>query len=52
MDIKLFNKLLIQITQLASYKGVKREVKTFLLHNAFYTIEEIRHFKGSYYCTL
>ena len=42
----------IQIKQLASYKGFKREEKPFLLRNAFYTIEEFLHFKGIWYCTL
>ena len=50
--IKLFNKLPIQIKQIASYKGYKREVKTFLLHNVFYTNEEFLDFEGSQYCTL
>ena len=46
IGIKLFNKLLIQIKKLDSYKGFKREVKTFLLNNSFYTIEEFLHFEG------
>ena len=46
MGIKLFNKLPIQIKQIASCKGYKREVKTFLLHNAFYTVEFL-DFEGS-----
>ena len=45
MGIKLFNKLSIQIKQLASYKGFKKEVKTLLVCNAFYTIEEFLHFE-------
>ena len=45
MGIKLFNKLPIQIKQLDDYKGFKREVKNFLLHNSFYTIEEFLHFE-------
>jgi len=40
MGIKLFNTLAIQIKQLDNYKGFKRDVKTFHLHNSFYTIEE------------
>jgi len=40
MGIKLFNKLPMQINQLDKYKSFKKEVKTFLVHNAFYTIEE------------
>jgi hypothetical protein len=40
MGIKLFNRLPITIKQLDNYKNFKREVKTFLVHNAFYTIEE------------
>jgi len=40
MGIKLFNKLLMQIKQLGKYKSFKKEVKTFLVHNAFYTTEE------------
>jgi len=40
MGIKLFNKLPMQIKQLDKYKNFKKEVKTFLVHNAFYTIEE------------
>ena len=46
MGIKLFNKLPIQIKQLGNYKGFKTEVKTFLLHNSFYTIDEFLHFEG------
>jgi len=46
MGIKLFNKLPIQIKQLDDYKGFKREVKSFLLRNSFYTIEEFLHFVG------
>ena len=46
MGTKLFNKLPIQIKQLDDYKGFKREVKNFLLHNSFYTIEEFFHFEG------
>ena len=45
MGIKLFNKLPIQIKQLDDYKGFKREVTNFLLHNSFYTIEEFLHFE-------
>ena len=40
MGIKLFNKLPIQIKQLDNFKSFKREVKTFLVHNSFYTIDE------------
>jgi hypothetical protein len=40
MGIKLYNKLPVQIKLLDNYKGFKREVKTFLLNNTFYTIEE------------
>jgi hypothetical protein len=40
MEIKLFNKLPMQIKQLDKYKSFKKEVKTFLVHNPFYTIEE------------
>ena len=40
MSIKLFNKLPMQIKQLDKYKSFKKEGKTFLIHNAFYTIEE------------
>jgi hypothetical protein len=40
MDIKLFNKLPVQIKQLDNYKGFEGEVITFLLNNPFYTIEE------------
>ena len=36
IGIKLFNKLPVQIKQLDNYKGLK----TFLLNNSFYTIEE------------
>ena len=45
MNIKLFNKFPIQIKQLGNHKGFKREVKTFLLHHSFYTIEEFLHFE-------
>jgi len=38
--IKLFKKLPIQIKQLDNYNGFKREVKSFLFNNSFYTIEE------------
>jgi len=41
MCIKLFNKLPMQIKQVHKYKSFKKEVKTFPVHNAFYTIEEI-----------
>jgi hypothetical protein len=44
MGIKLFNKLPIQIKQMNDYKGFKKEVKTFLACNSFYTIEECLHF--------
>jgi len=44
--IKLFNKLPIQIKKLDSHKGFKREMKIFLLHNLFYTIEEFLHSEG------
>jgi hypothetical protein len=40
MGIKPFNKLPMQIKQLDKYKSFKKEVKSFLVHNAFYTIEE------------
>jgi len=40
MGIKLFNKLPIQIKQLDTLKSYKKEVKTFLVHNAVYTFEE------------
>jgi len=46
MGIKLFDKLPIQIKQLDNYKGFKREVKTFLLHDSFHTIEEFLHLEG------
>jgi hypothetical protein len=46
MGIKLFNKLPIQIKQLDNYKSFKREVKTFLVQNSFYTIEEFLNFEG------
>ena len=41
MCLKLFNKLPMQIKQVDNYKSFKKEVKTFLVHNAFYTTEEI-----------
>ena len=40
MGKKLFNKLPIQIKQLDNFKSFKREVKTFLVNNSFYTIDE------------
>ena len=40
MGTKLYNKLPIQIKQLDTYKGFKKEVKKFLVHNAVYKIEE------------
>jgi len=40
MGIKLFNKLPVEIKQLDNYKNFEEEVKTFLLNNSFYTIEE------------
>jgi hypothetical protein len=46
MGIKLFNKLPIQIKQLNNYKGFKKEVKSFLLHNSLYAIEEFFNFGG------
>ena len=46
MSIKLFNKLPIQIKQLDDYKSFKREVKTFLICNSFYTIVEFLHNEG------
>ena len=46
MGIKLFNKLPIQIKQLNNHKGFKWEVKTCLLHNLLYTIEEFMQFGG------
>jgi hypothetical protein len=45
MGIKLFNKLPIQI-KLDNHKRFKREVKTFLVHNTFYTIKEFFNFEG------
>jgi hypothetical protein len=47
MGIKLFNRLPTKIKQLDNYKNFKREVKNFLVHNAFYTIEE---FLNNEYC--
>jgi hypothetical protein len=41
MGIKLFNRLPIQLKQLDKFKNFKREVKTFLLNNSFYTIDEL-----------
>jgi len=46
VGIKLFNKLPIHIKQLDNHNGFKTGVKTFLLHNSFYTIEEFLHFEG------
>jgi hypothetical protein len=46
LSIKLFNKLPMQIKQLDNYKSFKKELKTFLVHNLFYTIEEFLHFEG------
>jgi len=46
MSIKLFNNLPIQIKQLDDYKSFKRELKTFLVCNSFYTIEEFLHYEG------
>jgi len=46
MGFKLFNKLPVQTKQLDSYKVFKREMKTFLLNNSFYMIEEFLHFEG------
>jgi len=46
MGFKLFNKLPLQTKQLNNYKGFKREMKTFLLNNSFYMIEEFLHFEG------
>ena len=40
MGIKLFNKLPVQIKQLDNYKCFEGVVKTFLLNNSLYTIEE------------
>ena len=40
MGIKLFNKLPIQIKQLDNLKSFKTEVKTFLVHDSFHTIDE------------
>jgi len=36
----------MQIKQLADYKSFKRKVKTFLVCNSFYTIEEFLHYEG------
>jgi hypothetical protein len=33
----------MQIKQLDSYKSFKKELRTFLVHNTFYTIEEFLH---------
>jgi len=44
--IKLYNKLPKQLKQIEDYKDFKKQVKNFLFHNAFYTIEEFLHFKG------
>jgi hypothetical protein len=46
MGIELFNKLPIQIKQLDNHKSFKREVTTLLVHNSFYTIEELFNFEG------
>jgi hypothetical protein len=46
MGIKLFNKLPVQIKQLDNYKSFKRKVKTFLVYNSVYTIEEFLNFEG------
>ena len=40
MGIKLLNKSQVQIKELDNYEGFKKEVKTFLLNNSFYMIEE------------
>jgi hypothetical protein len=46
VGFKLFNKLPVRIKQLDNYKGFKREMKTFLLNNSLYTIEEFLNFEG------
>jgi hypothetical protein len=40
VGIQLFNKLPVQIKHLDNYKCFEGEVKTFLLNNSLYTIEE------------
>jgi len=47
--IKLHNKLPKQLKQIDDYKDFEKQVKNFLLHTVFYTIEEFLHFKGVYH---
>jgi len=47
MGVKLFNKLPLQIKTLYNSKTFKRVVKTFLISNAFYTVDEFLYFNVS-----
>jgi len=47
MGVKLFNKLPLQIKTLYNSKTFKRAVKTFLISNAFYTVDEFLYFNVS-----
>ena len=40
MGIRLYNKVPIHIKKLEEYKSYKRELKSFLINHAFYSIEE------------
>jgi len=40
MGIRLYNKVPISIKKLEEYKPYKREMKSFLIDHAFYSVEE------------
>jgi hypothetical protein len=41
MGIRLYNKVPINIKKLEEYKAHKREMKSFLIDHAFYSVEEL-----------
>jgi hypothetical protein len=40
MGIRLYNRVPIDIKKLEEYKPYKRELKSFLIDHAFYSVEE------------
>jgi hypothetical protein len=40
MGIRFYNKVAIHIKKLEEYKPYKREMKSFLIHHVFYSVEE------------
>jgi len=40
METKLYNKMPGYIKEMDNYKALKKELKSFLLYHAFYSVEE------------